>query len=149
MSTPPSLKQLKKRVPGEVIAPEDHNDNVDNWSMQLDFDCGMVEVDPDIKDLVDELSSIVSSMRKVKYGDFVLADDHNKFVDAWLVQDQINKELSKLGKPKLNYVLVAGKATSVVPCVFEAKPRLVVDKATSQSFKTSLTAKVYVEVTSS
>lgn len=52
--------------------------------------------DPDITTLIQQLQDIVSQMRKVKMGDYLYAQDHNLFVDAWNIQVQINDQLKNL-----------------------------------------------------
>ena len=94
-----SIKQLKYRKAGDVIDPEDDNVQIDNWNAQLSINRELNPDDPDVNQLIDQLKSIISRMSKVQYGDYVMSDLHNLFVDAWNLQKQINDEL----KAQLEY----------------------------------------------
>ena len=95
MSQIKKLRKVQDHV--HVFTPEDHNDHVDNWNAQLQFDEQFRGIDPDLDALIDQLKAIVSMMRKLKYGDFYMALDHNLFVDAWNIQTQINEKLKGVG----------------------------------------------------
>jgi len=78
----------------DTILPEDHNNVVDalnalydvltDYVSSLKTLCTELEVNfpMELEDKVNELGKKVGEIRYVKYGDFVLADDHNKIVDA-------------------------------------------------------------------
>jgi len=89
-----SFKQLRRvRDHIDEFKEEDHNDHVDNWKTQLgklSEISSKLSDPPELTDLITRLKSVVNSMRKVKAGDFYTADDHNKFVDAWELQTEIN-----------------------------------------------------------
>lgn len=112
-----SIKSLRKVVDlVDKFQPEDHNDHVDNWNTQLSINKQLSENidDPDLQSLLSQLSSLVSSMRKIKPGDFYYADDHNKFVDAWSLQVQINSMLTELITPfKMDSIYVVPVAQIV------------------------------------
>lgn len=97
-----SIKKLRKVVDlVDKFQPEDHNDHVDNWQAQLQIDQNLAQnVDSDeLQSLISQLASIIAQMRKIIPGDFYYADDHNKFVDAWNIQSQINSKLSEICVP--------------------------------------------------
>jgi len=92
-----SFKQLRRvRDHIDEFLSGDHNDHVDNWKTQLGK---LSEISsklgdpPELADLITRLRGIVDSMRKIKAGDFYMADDHNKFVDAWELQKSINEAI--------------------------------------------------------
>lgn len=92
-----SIKSLRKVKDHEDdFLPEDHNDHVDNWKTQLDFLTSLGLDDPELNALISQLKSIVDSMEKIEAGDFYYAEHHNKFVDAWDTQVQINDVLREL-----------------------------------------------------
>ena len=120
------LRRVKDHV--DIILPEDHNDHVDNWYAQLEFDEEMAKLvrDPTLDELISKLKDIISKMRRVKSGDYVEARDHNLFVDAWEVQLEINKLLAKLVLPPitLEELLVLSAELSWETPVKEKKTRL-------------------------
>lgn len=102
------VKKLRRVIDlVDVFEPEDHNDHVDNWEEQVSLDRELASAlgAEGIDELIAKLESIVSSMRRVRAGDFYFADDHNKFVDAWEVQAQINS------------LLKSAAEAAAVPCV--------------------------------
>lgn len=101
-----SIKPLRKVIDLlDVFTEDDHNDHVDNWKAQVSIDEELNPDDPDIEQLINQLKSIVSQMRKIVSGDFYYAQDHNLFVDAWNLQTQINDEL----RDKVEYELAYWK----------------------------------------
>ncbi|RLE87272.1 MAG: hypothetical protein DRJ67_05135 [Thermoprotei archaeon] len=89
-----SIKPLRKvRDHVDDFLPEDHNDHVDNWRAQLGIDADIsskVGDPPELSDLMARLRSIVNSMVRIQAGEYYYAEHHNKFVDAWELQVEIN-----------------------------------------------------------
>jgi len=81
---------------GEVILETDHNALVDFsencQAKNKEFYDKLEKPNPAIEDLLREIDTILVRMRRVKYGDFVLASDHNVLVDFSEKQDQLNAE---------------------------------------------------------
>ena len=97
-----SIKKLRKVTDlVDKFQPEDHNDHVDNWQAQLQIDKNLAQNlnNDELQALISQLQSIISQMRKIVPGDFYFADDHNKFVDAWILQDKINKHITMIISP--------------------------------------------------
>jgi len=63
------------------------------------FEEAGVTVSETIKKLLDECASIIARMRYVKYGDYVLAEDHNLLVDAVKKLLQVADNLSQYARP--------------------------------------------------
>jgi len=99
---PPRLKKLRMvKDHVHVFQPYDHNDHVDNWWSQVDFDKQFMGLDPSIDELISRLENVVSKMRVVVVGDDYLAYDHNLFKLAWDIQSQINESISDIVGPKI------------------------------------------------
>jgi len=92
MSAIDRLRRVKK---GDVISEDDHNTKVDVVN-ELQQDNKEIKQkareDPDINTLMAEIDAIIARMRRVKFGDYVLADDHNLFVDFAQKQKLLNEE---------------------------------------------------------
>ena len=120
------VKQLR-RVSDHVhiFEEQDHNDHVDNWKEQVEFNESIVSqmenANAELDELLGRLSDIVSRMRRVKPGDFYYAKDHNLFVDAWEVQTEINSRLRALLEqaivPCIPTILVEAEVT--MPASFQ------------------------------
>jgi len=77
---------------------QDHNDHVWNWKLQLIINEMIAEANEEIYDQIialnTELKTIVDTMRYVHYGDYYTHEDHNKFVEAWRKQLEIDKVMA-------------------------------------------------------
>lgn len=95
--------RLGRAFPGRLIQPDDQNLLVDFWltyRRHLDLLVAAGRVPSEVGDLASKLGDVVSRMRRVKVGDFVLADDFNTHREA----AEIGVEVSKLicqGRPEL------------------------------------------------
>ena len=94
-----SIKPLRRvRDHEHYFEASDHNDHVDNWRIQLDLDqefaARLSDPPAELADLINRLANVVGSMRRVTAGDWYFAEDHNKFVDAWEIQSEINSIIS-------------------------------------------------------
>jgi len=90
---------------GDIIKETDYNALVDfTQSCQTKnekFYAKLEKPNPTIEGLLQEIDLILARMRRVKYGDFVLASDHNVLVDFAEKQDQLNAEfLARLDELK-------------------------------------------------
>jgi len=77
----------------DVFEAYDHNDHVDNWKAQSNINDELKYEDPELEDLLNKLKSIIAKMKYIKSLEFYTAEYHNLFVDAWLVQEEINDKL--------------------------------------------------------
>ena len=86
----------------DKFRPYHHNWHVDNWKRQIEANKFIRDIF-NIKDItldfyISQLEDIVSQMRYVQRGQPYYARDHNLFVDAWKVQNEINKRFIELIK---------------------------------------------------
>jgi len=89
-----SIKKLRYlRDHKDVYQPSDHNDQVDNWKVQININDDLKYDDPTLEDLIAKLKTVVARMKYLKKGDWYFAEYHNPFVDAWQLQEQINELL--------------------------------------------------------
>jgi len=131
---------------GDIIKETDYNALVDFTqncqTKNREFYAKLEKPNPTIEGLLREIDLILARMRRVKYGDFVLASDHNVLVDFAEKQDQLNAEFSaRLDELKkyeeITEFLVTGLPQEVTQTV-KAKP---VDRVIENSLKQTVTAK--------
>jgi len=95
--SPPPLKTLRLvKDLIDVFIESDHNDNVNNFKQQLQFLRRLSRTYTEISSKVDELETIISKMRYVKYDERYTHNDHNVLVDAFKKLLEIDKQLVTL-----------------------------------------------------
>jgi len=110
------MKKLRKVIDlVDKFLPEDHNDHVDNWNKQISICRGWTRFYPEIESLFNQLESLVSSMRYVKYGDYYYANEHNLFVRAW-------KKLIEIDRVVASYAPEFSQIEKIVGQMSEIKP---------------------------
>jgi len=97
-----SLRYVK---PYDVILPEDFNSLIDyaydiyetlkDIKSKLDegYGLGSESVSDELDQILNEIETILGKMRKLKFGDIILASDHNVLVDF---ANKVNEFLNKL-----------------------------------------------------
>ena len=110
------MKKLRKVIDlTDKFLEKDHNDHVDNWNEQINICRGWTIFYPEIESIFNQLESLVSSMRYVKYGDYYYADDHNLFVRSW-------KKLIEIDRVVVSYPPEFSKLEKIVGQMSEIKP---------------------------
>jgi len=105
--------------PYDVIEPEHHNSLVDacknilnelkNLKSKVDEGYRWVGEDSKmtVEQKISEIEALIAKMRKVKYGDYVLAEDHNTLVDFALKADETIKAIKNAISPPFEMISVS------------------------------------------
>jgi len=94
-----AVEKLRYAFPLQKIMPEDHNSLVDFAKEVLEIDKEVSDAlgnPKNLEQIISELEAILSTMRYVKYGDWVLSSDHNTLVDFAKKQHEFSKIVRSL-----------------------------------------------------
>jgi len=102
-----------------IIEPEHHNSLVDackNILNELEILKGKIDegyrwvsegAKMTVEEKISELEALIAKIRRVKYGDYVLADDHNTLVDFALKADETIKAIKNAISPPFEMINVS------------------------------------------